>query len=71
MKYYEDTHQNYLPGTQPFKVATRKNSGKGKKLHSFIKDDVENEGGKFRGSYKRTENKSFMRNQLRDMQMAF
>lgn len=73
MKYYQDfSEQKYTPGSQPHKVITHKDFGKGKKLHSFFKDEEMGcESNKFRASYKRAENKNMMRNQLRDMQAMF
>lgn len=73
MKNYSDTTESFfVPGSQPHKFDVRKNISKGKKLHSFKKeeegvDDV----GKHRASYKRAETKNIMRSQLRDIQMAF
>lgn len=73
MKYCSDTNESFfIAGSQPHKSAMRKNSGKGKKLHSFKKDDaLLDELGKHRSSYKRAETKNLMRNQLRDIQIAF
>jgi len=73
MKYYEDfSEQKCISGSQPKKTFMQKNFGKGKRLHSFVKDEnIADESNKFRTNYKRAENKDFMRRQLRDIQLAF